>query len=323
MNSYIDNLPTPFSVLAPMYEVTDTVFRQMVADCARPDLFVTEFVNVDAMQSPGRASAAWRFTYQPSEQPILAQIWGSRPVNFEATARELVAMGYVGVDINMGCPDKSVVKNVCGGGLIREPEKATEIIRATKAGLDGKVPLSVKTRIGFGSYDEAWIRTVLSWDLAMLSVHLRTVKEMSKVDAHYEYIADIVRLCDEVSPKTKLVINGDILTRQQGEALCREHGADGYMIGRGIFQNPFAFSVDNEWEDMSPGDKLRLYQRHVELFAATWEAGSRPIAPLNKFCKTYLHGFDGAKEIRTELMACKDLTELRQKITHYLKTVAS
>jgi tRNA-dihydrouridine synthase len=151
----------------------------------------------------------------------------------------------------------------------------------------------------------------------MLTVHLRTRKEMSKVPAHWEYMAEIVKLRDKISPNTKIVGNGDIMTRTQGEELAKKYKIDGIMIGRGVFHNPFIFAEDGskKWENHDMASKIELFKRHVELFAATWQAGERPIHTLNKFCKIYINGFDGAKEMREELMA----TETAEEILALLK----
>lgn len=308
-------------VLAPMDDVTETVFRRVVGECAAPDLYFTEFVNVDALQSAGRTSALRRLKYTEDERPLIAQIWGGTPENFFKTAQDLVEMGFDGVDINFGCPDKAVVKNGCGGGMIQNPEMAIEIIKATQEGLNGKLPLSVKTRIGFKEFDETWLRTILEQKLNMLSIHLRTVREMSKVPAHWELADQVRELRDEVSPETLLVGNGDVMTRVQAEELARVHGYDGIMIGRGIFQNPYVFARDFDWDSVPAVDKLKIFQRHVELFASTWEEGERPIAPLNKFCKIYVHGFDGAKDARVKLMSCHSIAELQTATESLLKSI--
>lgn len=307
-------LPRPFLVLAPMDDVTETVFRQVIADCAAPDLFFTEFVNVDALQSAGRTAAMRRLKFTGKERPLIAQIWGKTPENFYKTARELVGMGFDGVDLNMGCPDKSVVKNACCGAMIQFPDKAVEVIQATSEGLAGALPLSVKTRIGFGSYDEGWLKTLLNQKLNMLSIHFRTVKEMSKVPAHWELASDIKKLRDQIAPNTLLVGNGDVLSYAQAVAYAERYDYDGIMIGRGIFQDPFVFSVASQWDEMSALDKVGLFKKHVDLFADTWEEGERPIAPLNKFCKIYINGFDGAKEYRERLMFCKSIDQLKEEI---------
>jgi tRNA-dihydrouridine synthase len=315
MSNYLDALPRPFLVLAPMEDVTDTVFRRVIGQTAPFDLYMTEFVNVDGLQSPGRHATIKRLQYEASEQPLIAQIWGKNPENFYKTAQELVEMGFVGIDINMGCPAKPVVKDGCGGGLIQFPQLATEIIQAVKDGAQGAIPVSVKTRIGFKQYTPSWLETILRQDVNMLTVHLRTVKEMSLVDAHWELMTEIRELRDKVAPSTALVGNGDVQNRQQGNALAQEHGIDGVMIGRGIFHDPYAATTDSQWLQKSVTERIQLYQYHVELFRKTWQNDpKKPIAPLNKFCKTYISNFDGAKELREKLMSAKTLDELDEQL---------
>ncbi len=299
-----------FTVLAPMDDVTDVVFRQIVADCYSPDLFFTEFVNVEALQSRGREIALRRLMFA-DDRPLIAQIWGKNPDNFYKSAQDLVEMGgFIGVDLNFGCPDKKVVKNGTGGGTINFPGAAKEIITATRSGLGGKLPLSVKTRIGFKDYDEAWIKFLLEQDLDMLSVHFRTVKEMSKYPARWQQHAKRIReLRDQISPQTILVGNGDVTSYHQAAEYAREFGYDGIMIGRGIFGNPYVFSADSPWAELPASDRINLYKQHLNLYASTYPAGERKFDPIKKFCKIYISGFDGASDLRASLMNCRTVVE--------------
>jgi tRNA-dihydrouridine synthase len=308
------DLPKPFLILAPMYDVTDTVFRRIIADMAAPDLFFTEFVNVDGLQSAGRQKIIHRLKYSDEERPIIAQIWGKQPDNYRQTAKELVDMGFDGIDINMGCPDKAVLKNGCCGALIKDHELAGEIIEQTRRGAGDKIPISVKTRIGFRELNKDWLKFLLGQNLSMLSIHLRTVREMSKVPAHWELMSQIREMRDQLSPDTLLVANGDVQTRQQAEELAKKHKIDGVMIGRGVFSDPYVFAKKSPWDDMPAKDKIALYQKHVEQFAKTWENNERPIVTLNKFCKIYINGFEGAKELREDLMHAKDAADLLSKL---------
>lgn len=313
MSNFYDQLPKPFISLAPMEDVTDVVFRQVIARAGRPDLFYTEFTNTDSFVSPlGKHSALRRLQFLPSEQPIIAQIWGSKPESFAQTIPELKQMGYQAVDINMGCPDKAVVKSGGGSDLIRHPELAGEIIRVAKqAGL----PLSIKTRLGFSRVEEwrDWLSFLLKQDIEVLTVHLRTRKEMSKVGAHFELIPEIVALRDQLAPQTKLVINGDILNRAEALELARQHQLDGVMIGRGVFQNPFCFT------DKVPtqADLLNLLKLHLDLFDQHNTDGAKKFAPLKKFFKIYLRDFDGAKDLRARLMLTNSTAEVRQILTDF------
>ncbi len=303
------NLPKPFFVLAPMDDVTDTVFRQVVASCAQPDLFFTEFVNVDAMQSAGREAALKKLKFSAKEKPIVAQIWGKTPENFYKTAKELVKMGFDGVDINFGCPEKNVIKNGLCIAMINNRELASQIIEATREGLGDALPLSIKTRLGLGEIDYSWHEFLLKHKLNMLTIHGRTAKQLSKVPANWEAVGKIREIRDKISPATLIVGNGDVESRAQGEKLAKKHRLDGVMIGRGVFHDPFVFAAKSLWSKYEKEQKIELYKKHVKLFVKTWGDGKN-VHTLNKFCKIYINGFDGAKELRELLMAAKSSGEL-------------
>lgn len=304
---FSDSLPRPFFVLAPMDDVTDTVFRQIVYKCSPPDLFFTEFVNVDGLQSPGRPKLLHKLQFSVKEKPIIAQIWGKTADNFYKTAGELVDMGFAGVDLNMGCPVKTVVKNGCCAALINNRELAGEIIKATKKGVNHRIPVSVKTRIGFDDINMDWIKFLLDQQIDMLTIHGRTAKQLSKVQANWDAIGEAVILRDKIRPKTLIVGNGDVLSISQGRELTKKHKLDGIMIGRGIFNDPFCFSDKSPWANYTKKQKIKLYLEHINLFARTWEIRKPNIRVLNKFCKIYIEGFDGAKELREKCMSADNL----------------
>ncbi|HEY5442191.1 MAG TPA: tRNA-dihydrouridine synthase [Candidatus Saccharimonadales bacterium] len=315
-------LPKPFFVLAPMDDVTDTVFRQIIAGCAPPDLYFTEFVNADGLQSPGRQKLLKKLRFTAADQPLIAQIWGREPENFYKTAQQLAdgslarelglpaGINFAGVDLNMGCPQKSEVKNGTCAALINDRPLAEQIIDATQKGLDGRLPLSIKTRTGYGEVDLTWPELLLGKKLNMLTIHGRTKTQMSKVPADWEVIAQIRELRDRLAPDTLIVGNGDVRDRTHGLELAQKYRLDGIMIGRGIFQDPFAFAADSPWQDYSPEQRIGLYRMHVRLFAETWQNNERAVHTLNEFCKLYISGFDGAKELREKLMAAASPAEL-------------
>lgn len=286
-----------------MDDVTDVVFRSVVADCAPPDMFFTEFVNVDGLQSKGRNNLVHKLAINPeTDHNIVGQIWGKNPDNFRKTASELVEMGFHGVDINMGCPQKNEVKNGCCSALINDRELASKMIQATQEGVSGKIPVSVKCRLGWNEIDLSWHEFLLGHKLDMLSIHMRTRKEMSEVPAHWDILPEIIAIRDRVSPGTKIVINGDIQSYAQGLEVARQTGADGVMIGRGIFKDPYLFSPNSPWTDMSPQQKVAIYKTHVERFMSTYQNRQKSFQSLRKFCKTYVHGFDDASELRDKVM---------------------
>ncbi len=314
MHSFWQELPRPFFILAPMEAVTDVVFRHVVAHAARPDIFMTEFTNAASYCSDkGIHSTRGRLAFTPDEHPMVAQIWGNNPEHFAKMARGLAEMGFAGIDINTGCPDKSVVKNGCGSALIREPKLTAELIAAAK---ESGLPVSVKTRLGFSSTSEwrDWTEHLLHQDIANLTMHLRTRKEMSKTDAHWEIMPDIKSLRDKVAPQTLLTGNGDVRDRQHGEQLVKETGIDGIMIGRGIFTNPFAFEVKKRYHDRA--ELLDLLYLHLDLFDKySRELEPRRYEPLKRFFKIYVRDFAGASELREKLMHTKSTNEARELLS--------
>ncbi len=309
MKTFWQDLKKPIFVLAPMEDVTDTVFRRIVASCGRPDVFFTEFTSVDGLFSEGYDYVSKRLKHTPEEYPLIAQIWGAKPENYYKAGKLLVEMGFSGIDINMGCPVKDVVKLGVCSALIKNKPLAKEIIQATKRGA-GSLPVSVKTRLGFSDVELGWHEFLLQQDVAMLTIHGRTRKQMSKVPADWDKIGEVRHLRDQIAPDTLIVGNGDVQSRSQGIELATQHGLDGVMIGRGVFHDPYVFAQDSSWITVSPEQKIALYRRHVELFAQTWQAGERKIHTLNKFCKIYISDFDGAKELREQLMDATTTDEL-------------
>lgn len=298
-----------FTCLAPMEGVTDIAFRQVIARATRPDIFFTEFTNVNSYSSEkGRQNALERLKFEPAEQPIVAQIWGKNPELFKETVVAAKNLGFQAVDINMGCPERHVVATGGGSGLIRTPELAKEILRAAMEA-EG-ITVSIKTRLGYTKTDEwkAWLANLLEEHPAALTVHLRTKKEMSKVDAHYELIPEIVALKDQLSPDTKLIINGDIKSAAEAQKFV-EQGVDGIMIGRGVFQNPYCF--EKTPKEHTREELLDLMRYHLDLYE---KYELHPYDPLKHFYKIYINNFPGASDLRAELMQTKSIAEARKVI---------
>ncbi|PAJ17730.1 hypothetical protein APW96_10715 [Staphylococcus aureus] len=313
--NFWSELPRPFFILAPMEDVTDIVFRHVVSEAARPDVFFTEFTNTESFCHPeGIHSVRGRLTFSEDEHPMVAHIWGDKPEQFRETSIQLAKMGFKGIDLNMGCPVANVAKKGKGSGLILRPDVAAEIIQATKA---GGLPVSVKTRLGYYEIDEwkDWLKHVFEQDIANLSIHLRTRKEMSKVDAHWELIEAIKNLRDEIAPNTLLTINGDIPDRKTGLELAEKYGIDGVMIGRGIFHNPFAF--EKEPREHTSKELLDLLRLHLSLFNKYEKDEIRQFESLRRFFKIYVRGIRGASELRHQLMNTQSIAEARALLDEF------
>ncbi len=319
MKSFWQSLPHPFTVLAPMEGVTDVVFRQIISQIGRPDVFFTEFTNCDGLMSKGRRRVEDALLFSENEQPVVAQIWGLRPENYYKTAQYCREKGFAGIDINMGCPVDTVIKKGACSALIKNHSLAKEIIDATKEGA-GDLPVSVKTRIGFDSISLTdWVGFLLQQDLAALTLHFRTVRELSKVPAHWDCLPEIMKLRQELAPKTLIIGNGDVGSLQEVKEKYDAYGCEGVMIGRGIFSNPWLFNTNVLLEEVTITDRLDLYLRHIRLFEETWEGKKNPDS-LKKFAKTYIQNFPDAGSLREKVVLSKNSTDMQKVIESYKAT---
>jgi tRNA-dihydrouridine synthase len=319
-------LPHPIMSIAPMANVTDEAFRRMFVECGKPDVFWTEFVSVEGLLSRGRERLLTDLWFSDGEHPIVAQIFGSKPEQFEAVGALIKELGFDGVDINMGCPDRGVEKSGAGAALIKTPALAKEIIRALKRGAGG-LPVSVKTRLGYRNTAELdeWITALLEENLAALTVHLRTRAEMSDVAAHWDLAPKIVALRDQIAPKTILLGNGDIESLEDGHKKAKESGMDGVMAGGGVFGNPWFFS--SRTPDIQ--ERLERLATHTELFEKLYRSDKpdrlKNFDVMKKHYKSYTTGLagvaslEGAKELRIRLMDTKNASEVRKVIQDFLK----
>lgn len=325
MNSgFWDRLAKPFFVLAPMADVTDAAFRRVIAKYGKPDVTWTEFVSADGLfmakehqgedGMPKKTHPLMRdFLYTESERPIVAQLFTSRPEMMEKAAALARELGFDGVDINMGCPDRSIEKQGAGAAMMKDPARAQEVIAAAKQGAKD-IPVSVKTRVGFNRVElDTWLPKVLEMRIAALIVHARTRKEMSLVPARWEHVAEAVRLRDAIAPGTKLVGNGDALSLADARAKIEETGADGVMLGRAIFGNPWLFSE----RQPSLEEKLAVMVEHTKEYEKLL-GDLKSFAIMKKHYKAYVNGFDGAKELRLALMEARDASEVEAIVGKFL-----
>ena len=317
-------LPKPIIVLAPMADVTDAPFRRMIAKYSAhtrkdgtiggPDVMWTEFVSADGLiraTPEGRKKLMADLLYTEAERPIVAQLFSSHPEYMEYSARIVMELGFDGIDINMGCPDRSIEKQGCGSAMIKNPAVAQEIVRAVKRGAP-MLPVSVKTRIGYNqNMLDTWLPALLDVEPAVITIHARTRKEMSKVPARWEHVTEAVTIRNAVqneawqkthpnTPRTLIFGNGDVLSVADAEAKVKETGADGAMLGRAIFGNPWLFHPEYDITTVSLEERLRVMVEHTKLFETLLPF--KNFAIMKKHYKAYVHNFDGAKELRTILM---------------------
>jgi len=314
MNIYT-SLEKPILSLAPMEDVTDTVFRQIIASIKRPALFYTEFVNVNGLLSVGRDEVMGRLKYLPIEKPLIVQLWGTNPDNFYYATRMVKDMGFDGIDINMGCSVKKVTSNGAGAGLINADRGLVkDIISAVKEGADN-LPVSVKTRVGWLGYDMDWIRFLLEQDLDALTVHGRAATGVHSKTPNWGRIRASVDIRNELGKKTLIFGNGGIRTLKQADKRIRICKVDGVMIGKEAIHNPWIFSGR---EVIPLSESFEIFQKHILLFKETW-GETRDYNTLKKFVGSYINGFVGSQEIRNEMMKITSIEQLLEQVDKLIK----
>ncbi len=348
----------PILAMAPMADVTDSAFRYIIAKYSKPKnpdparpisggyVTWTEFVSADGLILGGYDKLVRDLQYDEIERPIVAQVFTSKPDIMEKVAKLIVKLGFDGLDINMGCPDRSIEKQGAGASLMKNPKLALELIESAKKGVAGKIPVSVKTRLGYNKNEidspaGGWLRALLSAKPAVITIHARTRKEMSKVPARWEEIKKAVEIRDALKSKTLILGNGDVESVADAIKKCKESGADGAMIGRGMFGNPLIYSGVAR-EEIPIKDRLAMLVEHTKLFSekfcvpenvypiksSTTVEGAKgafnwvkSFAIMKKHYKAYCEGFDGAKELRMKLMEAKDADDVEKIVEEYLDSI--
>lgn len=349
-----------FFCLAPMADVTDPAFRLLISKYGKPDVMWTEFVSANGLNSPGREALKRDLVFSEVERPIVAQLFSADPINMQVAAKLCAELGFDGIDINMGCPDKSIEKQGSGAGMIKTPEVASSVIAAAKAGVasaNKEIPISVKTRVGYNSVEiQTWIKFLLEQDISTLTVHARTRKDLSKVPANWDYIKEIVKLRDQIAPNTLIIGNGDVISLEDGRKKAEYSGADGVMVGRALFGNPWFFDESRQvvatlpkrapWilrklpfikkffdtkrgasvSDIEPitiKERLSVMVEHCELYEKML-GDIKSFNIIKKHMKAYVTGFSGAKELRVALMErANNVKEVKAIVDEFLSSPPS
>lgn len=312
----------PIFALAPMADVTDCVFRKLIAKYSRanqelggPDVFWTEFVSADGLMSGGREVLKRDLVFSELERPIVAQIFTSNPENMRGAAILCKELGFDGVDINMGCPDKSIEKQGAGACMMKTPENARAVIRAAIDGAGG-LPVSVKTRIGYNKIEwREWLGEILKEDIKALTVHFRTRKEMSLVPAHWELAREIVDYVHNLRPDVVVIGNGDVKTLEDGQNKYDETNIDGIMIGRGVFGTPWFF--DRAGRSVTLKERFEILIEHTHDYEKNL-GDIKSFAVMKKHYKAYVNGFNGAKELREEMMNANTADEIESIVRGFM-----
>ena len=323
MLNFWQSLQKPIIALAPMEDVTDTVFREVIRSVSEQDalhVMFTEFTSTDGLcNNKGREFVSTRLVVNETERALLkatntklvAQIWGSDPEKFHESAKLISAMGlFDGIDINMGCPVKKVVKNKSCSALINYPELAREIIVAIREGT--RLPVSIKTRIGFNNViTEKWIGNLLDENPAAITIHGRTQKMLSTGNAMWTEIGKAVQLRNERNSDTLILGNGDVDSYATVLARVRDFGVDGVMVGTGIFKNPWLFNKSQS--EITMEMRIALLVKHITLYNTSF-GETQNYNVLKRFFKIYLNGFEGAAHWRDQLMHTKNCVEALELI---------
>lgn len=324
------NAGRPFFALAPMADVTDVAFRTILAKYGKPDVIWTEFVSADGIASDGIKKLKFDLLYSEKERPIIVQLFSSNPKRMREASKICAELGFDGIDINMGCPDKAIEKQGAGAAMMKNFKNTGEIIQAVKDGINDArktknkkirkfISVSVKTRIGYNKNQiNEWIPFLLSQKIDALTIHARTRKDMSLVPARWEHVKEVVEIRNKMKVDTKIIGNGDVVDTDDGRRKCEETGCDGVMIGRAIFGNPWLFS---NLINSSPSleQKLKVLVEHTKLYEKLL-GKVKNFAIMKKHYKAYVNGFDGAKELRLKLMQTNSYKEVEQIIKDFLKT---
>jgi nifR3 family TIM-barrel protein len=309
MANFWKELQTPITCLAPMDDVTDYVFRENVATTAKPDVLFTEFTSADALFTKGRDKVAKKLMFSQNQRPIVAQVWGSTPENLGKAASYIEELGFDGIDVNMGCPDKGIMKKNSGAALINNKSLVGEIINAIRKAAPN-LPLSIKTRLAINEdLTQEWMSFLLSQNISALTLHGREAKVMSKGDANWEEIGKAVQLKNKINPEIIIIGNGDVKSYEEIKEKRKNYGVDGVMIGRGIFQNPWLFERSENPIEHTRKEYIDLLLKHTKLFNDTW-GKTKNFNIMKKFFKIYVRGFHGADSIRIQLMATKNYDEV-------------
>lgn len=304
-------LPDICSILAPMAEITDAAFRRVVAKYGKPDVLYTEFVSAEGLMSRGRERLLHDLQFHESERPIVAQLFDDEPDVLARATEFVCALGFDGVEVNMGCPDKAVMKQGAGAALIEDAPRAIKMIQAMKAE-SGKIPVSVKTRLGIGRdvLDE-WLPRLLEAEPAAITIHARTAKEMSLVPARWERIARAVELARDSG--IRIIGNGDVVSLEDGYAKAHAAGAGGFMVGRVAIGNPFFFSGHT---DVTLKERLEAMCEHARLCEELmpW----KPFVHVRKHLSKYASGERDIKSLRADLMVANNAADVASAAERFL-----
>lgn len=343
-------LPRPIIGLSPMDGVTDQPYRYITKKYGKPDVVITEFT-----AASGLARNAMKllkdFVYDESQRPVVAQIFGNEPDAFYVTTIMVCALGFDGLDINMGCPAKNVSHSGSGAALILTPKLAQELIASSKKAVEDwfngydlsklpvktemrneiirlhkalppqyqerrRIPVSVKTRIGYDApVVEEWIPALLEMEPAVISLHGRTLKQLYSGEANWDEIAKAAKLVHETD--TLILGNGDISDSQMLFDRVKTAGVDGVLIGRATQGNPWLM---RQMVAQRNGEPIPENPKKSEVMDVLLEhceifeqqSSDHGFMPMRKHLAWYIKGFPNASDFRTALVLSNTSEEVKK-----------
>lgn len=328
--------------LSPLDGITDEAFRLTQCQIAKPDIIFTEFVSAEGL-AHNAVKLFDNLLYSSVERPIVGQLFGKDPDSFYIAAVILCALGFDGIDINLGCPAKTVTQHGSGAALIDKPELVSQIIKSVQRAISdwssnkitlkdlklkekvyqvidrnlkyskfkGKIvpTLSVKTRLGITSdVSSTWIPFLLSHHLDFMTLHGRTLKQGYSGQADWDAIAAAAKLAHQ--SQTIFFGNGDVQSRSQALAYCQKYQVDGVLIGRAAMGNPWAFN------DQNPEFKKK-YQAmllHAKNFTKIFP--TRRFDPLRRHFLLYVSGHPQAKALRQKIITLTSVDQLAKLVRY-------
>ena len=303
--------------------ITDAPFRYITDIYGKPDIIYTEFVSVKGLML-GRPAIERMLLHHKTETFTVAQFFGSEPEYFYQAAQAALEKGFDGIDINMGCPDKSVFNRGGGAGLILQPKLAKEIILTVKKAVRDStkklnikkyIPVSVKTRTGYKNHQtKEWISQLLEAEPDVICLHARTFAQKYSGKADWEQIGIAADLAKPT--KTKIFGNGDIKSREQALERIKEFNLAGVLIGRAALGNPWIF----KGVIPSTVERFKVLLEHCKKFQEFFPESEFKI--MRKHLAWYIKNFPHAAEVRNELMQVKNIKDVKKILSKIVPSIS-
>lgn len=305
----------PIAALAPMDGYGDSPYRQIIKRIAPEVVVFSEFYSADGLVH-SKDLQAKALKHHTGEYPLIIQIFGKDPKMFAEAARIIESYGITGIDINMGCPAKKVVKSGHGSSLMINRDTAFRIVEEMSQAVN--IPVSVKTRLGWDNHDLLidFVKGLENAGANLISVHGRTYKQAFTGKADFTGIYELKQHVN-----IPVLCNGDVESYDDGlrkiihpenrdGSDTQKKNLDGFMIGRASFGNPWCFLPGNYAPTL--GEILDTMSEHGRIL---WEwKEKKGMMEARKHLVQYLHGFPNVKEYRSRLVQVESPADIEAVI---------